>query len=116
MYDSAGLMSILDRFRRPTQGRWVPFLDTVRLERRKDKDESYWPVGLSNNKFMCLILKVCSSSCRSGLSLTFSQRDDKSIQLSRGRSFKNFLSLCPCGRHRMRRRTLSKKGTKAAED
>ncbi|KAH7108144.1 hypothetical protein BKA62DRAFT_681220 [Auriculariales sp. MPI-PUGE-AT-0066] len=57
IYDSEGLMSILDRFRRPTQGRWVPILDATKLERRKGKDESYWPIGLSSENFMCIILK-----------------------------------------------------------
>jgi len=47
IYDSKGLLSILDRFRRPTQGRWIIALDTNVLERKIGKDESYWPVGLS---------------------------------------------------------------------
>ncbi|KAF8520383.1 hypothetical protein BU17DRAFT_88972 [Hysterangium stoloniferum] len=58
MYDSNGLLSILDRFRRPGQARWVPILDTNTLARRHGKDESYWPVGVSGTLFMCLILKV----------------------------------------------------------
>jgi chromosome transmission fidelity protein 4 len=58
MYDSRGLLSILDRFRRPTQGRWVPILDTNTLARKKGKDETYWAVGLSVKEFMSIILKV----------------------------------------------------------
>ncbi len=61
MYDSAGILSVLDRFRRPTQGRWVPALDTNTMERRKGKEESYWPIGLSSTTFMCLILKVIAA-------------------------------------------------------
>lgn len=57
MSDSAGVLYILDRFRRPTQARWVPVLDSSTLARRVGKDESYWPVGLSNSHFHCLILK-----------------------------------------------------------
>ena len=57
MYDSAGILSVLDRFRRPMQGRWIPILDTNTLARRQGKDESYWPIGLSSKLFMCLILK-----------------------------------------------------------
>jgi len=57
MYDSACVLSVLDRFRRPLQGRWIPILDTNTLARRQGKDESYWPIGLSGKVFMCLILK-----------------------------------------------------------
>lgn len=58
IYDSQGVLHILDRFRRPTQGRWVPLLDTNTLARREGKDESYWPVGSSLKEFNCIILKV----------------------------------------------------------
>ncbi|KAG8783688.1 hypothetical protein FRC15_004714 [Serendipita sp. 397] len=57
MYDSNGVLFVLDRFRRPKQARWVPILDTNTLSRRAGKDESYWPIGLSGKMFMCLILK-----------------------------------------------------------
>ncbi|KAG8835473.1 hypothetical protein FRC17_003040 [Serendipita sp. 399] len=57
MYDSNGVLFVLDRFRRPRQARWVPILDTNTLSRRAGKDESYWPIGLSGKMFMCLILK-----------------------------------------------------------
>ncbi|QRV76452.1 Minichromosome loss protein 1 [Ceratobasidium sp. AG-Ba] len=57
MGDSAGVLYVLDRFRRPTQARWVPVLDSMTLSRRVGKDESYWPVGLSSSQFHCLILK-----------------------------------------------------------
>ncbi|KAG8872936.1 hypothetical protein FRB97_007164 [Tulasnella sp. 331] len=57
MYDSRGVLSVLDRFRRPTQGRWVPALDTNLLARKVGKDETYWPVGLSDKEFLCIILK-----------------------------------------------------------
>lgn len=58
MYDSNGLLSILDKFATPMQARWVPLLDTNTLERRQDKDERYWPVGVTNTQLMCIILKV----------------------------------------------------------
>lgn len=57
MYDSNGVLFLLDRFRRPGQARWVPVLDTNTLARRVGKDESYWPVGVSEKMFMCVILK-----------------------------------------------------------
>ncbi|KAI0256176.1 WD40 repeat-like protein [Lactifluus subvellereus] len=57
VYDSAGVTYLMPRFRIPLRGTWVRILDTERLERRQGKDESYWPVGLSEDAFMCLILK-----------------------------------------------------------
>lgn len=59
MYDSSGLLSVLDRARRPGQGRWLPLLDTMAISRRKDgRTERNWPVGVSEDKLMCIILKV----------------------------------------------------------
>jgi len=57
VYDSAGVMYLMPRFRIPLRGTWLRILDTDKLERRQGKDESYWPVGLSEDTFMCLILK-----------------------------------------------------------
>ncbi|KAH9176634.1 WD40 repeat-like protein [Lactarius sanguifluus] len=57
VYDSAGVMYLMPRFRIPLRGTWVRILDTEQLERKQGKDESYWPVGLSEDTFMCLILK-----------------------------------------------------------
>jgi chromosome transmission fidelity protein 4 len=58
MYDSSGILSVLDRFRRPGQARWVPLVDTNLLARKEGKVESYWPVGVGGGKFGCVILKV----------------------------------------------------------
>ena len=57
VYDSAGVMYLMPRFRIPLRGTWLRILDTDKLERRQGKDESYWPVGLREDTFMCLILK-----------------------------------------------------------
>lgn len=57
MFDSNGLLSMLDRFATPMQARWVPLLDTATLERGRDKQERYWPVGVVGNSLQCLILK-----------------------------------------------------------
>ncbi|KAG8966448.1 hypothetical protein FRC03_011986 [Tulasnella sp. 419] len=57
IYDSNGLLSVMDRFRRPTQGRWVPVLDTNSIDRKSSREESYWAVGLSSTEFTCVILK-----------------------------------------------------------
>lgn len=47
----------MPRFRVPLRAVWSRALDTNTLERRQGKDESYWPVGLAGDQFMCLILK-----------------------------------------------------------
>ncbi|KAK8847432.1 hypothetical protein IAR55_005290 [Kwoniella newhampshirensis] len=56
IYDSAGLLSTLDRHRRPGQARWVPLLDTASL-RREGRQEIYWPVGVTATHFNCVMLK-----------------------------------------------------------
>ncbi|KAH7914143.1 hypothetical protein BJ138DRAFT_479545 [Hygrophoropsis aurantiaca] len=57
IYDSAGYVHIMINFRRPNRATWARLLDTNVLERKQGKDESYWAVGLSQDVFMCLILK-----------------------------------------------------------
>ena len=57
MYDSAGVLYMMPRFRIPLRGTWVRMLDTNKLDRKVGKDETYWPVGLSSESFHCLILK-----------------------------------------------------------
>ncbi|GAA6064056.1 hypothetical protein JCM10212_006792 [Sporobolomyces blumeae] len=57
MYDSKGLISILDRSRRPRQARWLPVLDTHTLARREGKQEDYWPVGIDSKNAHVIILK-----------------------------------------------------------
>lgn len=57
IYDSSGVLSALDRFRRPSQGRWVPLFDGEVA--RGTKRETYWPVGVSEDPGVlhALILK-----------------------------------------------------------
>ena len=59
IYDSEGVLLILQHWRTPGQAKWVPLLDTTKLERLAggNKEESYWPVAVANNKFHCIILK-----------------------------------------------------------
>lgn len=57
VYSSNGILSVLTKWKTPGQAQWVPMLDTNLLERRIGKDENYWPVAVSNQKFHCIILK-----------------------------------------------------------
>ncbi|KAL6310466.1 hypothetical protein BKA93DRAFT_814193 [Sparassis latifolia] len=57
IFDSAGVLNMLPRFRLPFAATWTRALDTNTLERRGGKQESYWPVGVDGETFMCLILK-----------------------------------------------------------
>ncbi|KAG1752912.1 hypothetical protein EDB19DRAFT_1670517 [Suillus lakei] len=57
IYDSAGYIHLMIHHRRPNRAAWARLMDTNSLERKQGKDESYWPVGLSQDTFMCLILK-----------------------------------------------------------
>lgn len=56
IYDSDGLLSVLDRFRRPGQARWVPLFD-AEAQGAAAKKETYWPVGVTDSRFNCVILK-----------------------------------------------------------
>ncbi|KAI6121564.1 hypothetical protein F5141DRAFT_1186762 [Pisolithus sp. B1] len=57
IYDSSGYMHIMINFRRPNRASWARILDANTLERKQNRDESYWPVGLSKDTLMCIILK-----------------------------------------------------------
>ncbi|THH30799.1 hypothetical protein EUX98_g3387 [Antrodiella citrinella] len=57
IYDSSGVLNALPRFRLPFAATWTRVLNTNTLARREGKQESYWPVGVSGETFMCLILK-----------------------------------------------------------
>lgn len=59
VYDSAGHLHVMHHFRIPGRCTWARVLDAQKLERRKGKDENYWPVGVTDGNLMCLILKVC---------------------------------------------------------
>ncbi|BCR83878.1 uncharacterized protein ACHE_11280S [Aspergillus chevalieri] len=59
IYDSEGILLILQHWRTQGQARWVPLLDTKQLERLAGgrKEETYWPVAVAQGKFHCIILK-----------------------------------------------------------
>lgn len=59
VYDSTGVLLVLQHWRAPGQARWVPILDTKLLDRLAGgkKEETYWPVAVAQEKFHCIILK-----------------------------------------------------------
>ncbi|PLB39189.1 WD40 repeat domain-containing protein [Aspergillus candidus] len=59
IYDTEGVLLILQHWRTPGQARWVPLLDTKQMERLASgrKEETYWPVAVAQDKFHCIILK-----------------------------------------------------------
>ena len=59
IYDSTGVLLVLQHWRTPSQARWVPLLDTKLLARLAGgrKEETYWPVAVAQDKFHCIILK-----------------------------------------------------------
>ncbi|CAF9922989.1 MAG: hypothetical protein ALECFALPRED_002281 [Alectoria fallacina] len=59
VYDSTGVLLVLQHWRSPGQARWVPVLDTKQLERLASgkKEETYWPVAVAQETFHCIILK-----------------------------------------------------------
>lgn len=59
IYDSDGVLLVLQHWRSPGQAKWVPLLDTRLLDRLATgrKEESYWPVAVAQEKFHCIILK-----------------------------------------------------------
>ncbi|KAJ9666070.1 DNA polymerase alpha accessory factor Mcl1 [Coniosporium apollinis] len=59
VYDSAGVLAVLQHWRVQGQARWVPVLDTTRLARLASgrKEERYFPVGVAKEAFHCIILK-----------------------------------------------------------
>ncbi|CAH7673555.1 hypothetical protein PPACK8108_LOCUS8429 [Phakopsora pachyrhizi] len=56
-YDSSGVLSFLDKARRPRQGRWVPVLDTTSLKTEGQLSRIYWPVGVTSEELSCIIIK-----------------------------------------------------------
>ncbi|KAK7204795.1 WD40-repeat-containing domain protein [Myxozyma melibiosi] len=56
IFDSEGVLLILMHWRQPLQAKWVPLLDTQAMG-RDNPDESFWPLGVFENKFNCIILK-----------------------------------------------------------
>lgn len=57
IFDSRGELLVLLHWRDSTQAKWIPILDSKSLAEREGRRESYWPLGLREKQFMCIILK-----------------------------------------------------------
>ncbi|TGZ83268.1 WD40 repeat-like protein [Ascodesmis nigricans] len=58
VYDSEGVLLVLMHWREMGQAKWVPVLDTRRLEKiRAGGKREYWPVAAGQGIFHCIILK-----------------------------------------------------------
>lgn len=57
IFDTRGELLVLVHWRDSTQAHWVPLLDTKSLADIQGRNESYWPLGLRDKMFMCIILK-----------------------------------------------------------
>lgn len=64
IYDSEGVLLVLQHWRTPGSARWTPMLDTKLLDRLAEgtKTESYWPVAVAQDRFHCIILKGTETS------------------------------------------------------
>ena len=76
MADSTGVLSQLDRYRRPGQGRWVPVLDGATLSKER-RGEKFWPVGVTGSALSCISLKVSDSSVSFGAAELMTQSTEK---------------------------------------
>ncbi|KAI8071142.1 uncharacterized protein B0P05DRAFT_549747 [Gilbertella persicaria] len=54
-YDSAGVLRVLHRQRRPYQATWVPVFDSKAYA--GERTEKYWPVGVLRDRFVCVVLR-----------------------------------------------------------
>lgn len=59
IFDSDGVLLVLSHWRDPMQAKWMPILNSSDLAKERDREniESYWPLGLVEEKFHCIILK-----------------------------------------------------------
>ncbi|CAO3641980.1 unnamed protein product [Cunninghamella blakesleeana] len=56
-FDSKQILRVLHRQRRPGQAAWVPIFDGIQTAKRREKTETYWPIGLLHDRLMCVILR-----------------------------------------------------------
>lgn len=56
-YDSAGILRVLERQRRPFQGSWVPVFNGKAHAKSVERSERYWPVRLLRDRLLCIVLR-----------------------------------------------------------
>jgi hypothetical protein len=56
-FDSAGVLRVLHRQRRPFQASWVPVFDSKIHAASVERAERYWPVGVLRDRLMCVVLR-----------------------------------------------------------
>ncbi|ORX57544.1 WD40 repeat-like protein [Hesseltinella vesiculosa] len=56
-YDSKCILRVLHRQRRPGQAAWVPVFDGVAHAARIGRTETYWPIGLLQDRLMSIVLR-----------------------------------------------------------
>lgn len=57
IYDSSGTLSSLMHWREAQQARWVPIFDGASQAKARMNQEKYWPLGVHDDKLLCIILK-----------------------------------------------------------
>ncbi|RPB26319.1 WD40 repeat-like protein [Terfezia boudieri ATCC MYA-4762] len=59
IYDSEGVLLVLQHWRSPGQANWVPVLDTTQIDSKttNTKTVEYWPVAVAHDKFHCIVLR-----------------------------------------------------------
>lgn len=57
VFDTAGVLRVLQRQRRPDQGCWVPVFNGKVHAAQLGKTEKYWPVGVLRDRLMCVVLR-----------------------------------------------------------
>jgi len=56
IYDSEGVLLVLQHWRSPGQASWAPVLDTTQID-SNTKTVEYWPVAVAHDKFHCIVLR-----------------------------------------------------------
>ena len=108
MYDTTGRIHILTKYRIPHHASWARMMDTNHLERKKGKDESYWPISIFGSTLLCFILKVPGFYLPVCLRLNFfGTREQRGIPSIRYRLLKSCRLKCHSERRTKRKKSMS---------